>query len=212
MATVDYMSGRQKYARPQGILFANNPGIVVDGKIIPDGEEFEDFIILSDDNRESINFSTVRIEQRERMVNGRMRSYHIADKMKISTSWKNLPSRSYFSFPEFSNQGSSAIDENSGLRVFQDGQWVTIPKQFFTSDGGAGGVDMLNWYENNQGSFWVYIAYDKYNNFSDDNKYNRFAEYNEVVEVFFEDFEHSVIKRGASTYDFWDVSLSLEEV
>lgn len=211
MTTSNYMSGRQKYSRPQGMLFANNPGKIENGKIIPDGEEFEDFIILSDDNRQPIDFANTRIEQRERMINGRMRSYHIADKIKISTSWKNLPSRSYFSFPDFNNEGVSAIDENSGIRIFQDGNWITIPKQFFTSDGGAGGVELLNWYENNQGSFWVYLAYDKYNNFSED-RYNKFAEYNEVVEVFFEDFEHSVLKRGASTHDYWDISLSLEEV
>jgi hypothetical protein len=211
MTTAAYMSGRQKYARPQGMLFANNPGKIVDGKTIPDGEEFEDFIILSDDNRGPIDFANIRIEQRERMVNGRMRSYHIADKITITTAWTNLPSRSYFSFPDFNNEGISAIDENSGIRVLQNGNWITIPKQFFTSDGGAGGVELLNWYENNQGSFWVYLAYDKYNNFSTD-QYERFAEYNEVVEVFFEDFEHSVTKRGAATHDYWDVSLSLEEV
>jgi hypothetical protein len=211
MATAEYMSGRQRYQRPQGLLLADNPGTIIDGRIVPEGNEFEDFIILSDDNRDPIDFSTNRIEQRERMVNGRMRSYHIADKVSISTSWKDFPSRSYFSFPEFNNQGASLIDENSGLRVFQNGQYVTIPKQFFTSDGGAGGVELLNWYENHQGSFWVYLAYDKYNNFSTDT-YNRFAQYNEVVEVFFEDFSHTVKKRGASTHDLWDVSFSLEEV
>jgi hypothetical protein len=211
MATVNYMSGRRKYSRPQGLLLADNPGIVVDGIRIPEGDEFEDFLILSDDNREAIDFSTTRIEQRERMVNGRMRSYHIADKITVSTSWNNLPSRSYAAFPEFSNQGLSSINDNTGIRVFQNGEYVTVPKQFFTSDGGAGGVDLLNWYETHPGSFWVYIAYDKYTNFEED-QYSRFSQYNEVIEVFFNDFSHTVTKRGATTHDYWDVSFSLEEV
>ena len=74
MATSSYMSGRQKYGRPQAMLFANNPGTVINGKIVPSGTEFEDFIILSDDTRSPISFSVDRIETRKRMVNGRQRS------------------------------------------------------------------------------------------------------------------------------------------
>jgi hypothetical protein len=213
MATLNYMNGRRKYGRPQAFLFADNPGIVVNGFHIPEGEEFEDFIILSDDNRDPINFDTVRIEQRERMINGRMRSYHIADKTKISTSWKTLPSRSYASFPDFNNEGRSVINSETGLRVLDPStqQYVTIPKQFFTTDGGAGGAELLKWYENHQGSFWVYLAYDKYTNF-EENPYQRLGQYNEVIEVFFDSFDHTVTKRGAASHDYWDVSLSLEEV
>lgn len=206
------MLGRKKYQRPQAMLFANNPGQIVDGKIIPEGEEFVDFIILSDDNRDPISFNIERIETKERMINGRMRSYHIADKLKISTSWKNLPSRSYASLPDFNNMGESDLNTDSGIRVEQeDGTYITIPKQFFTSDGGAGGVDLLAWHEKYSGSFWVYLAYDNYDNFSSD-KYNRLAQYNEVIEVFFSDFSYSVEKRGGSNHDLWNVDLDLEEV
>ena len=210
MNTSMYMSGRQKYARPQGMLFSNNPGIYDDGKIIPDGTEFEDFIILSDDNRDPISFSVERIETRKRMVNGRQRSYHVADKMKVSTSWKMLPSRSFSSFPEFNNQGLSALN-NTGIRVNQNGEYITVKKEFFTTDGGAGGAEILDWYNNNTGSFWVFLAYDNYNNFSSD-EYNKLAQYNEVIEVMFADFSYSVEKRGASNYDFWNIDFSLEEV
>jgi len=215
MENLNYLNGRKKYGRPQAMLFSDNPGIVVDGFHVPEGVEFEDFIILSDDNREPVNFDPIRIEQRERMINGRMRSYHIADKMKISTSWKTLPSRSYASFPDFNNEGRSVINDETGLRVLDPGtqQYVTIPKQFFTSDGGAGGVELLNWYENHQGSFWVYLAYDKYNNFdNEENPYQKLSQYNEVIEMFFDSFDHKVIKRGAASHDYWDLSLSLEEV
>jgi hypothetical protein len=212
MSSSNYMAGRKKYQRPQGMLFANNPGKIENGKIIPEGEEFLDFIILSDDNRKPISFKTQRIETKQRMINGRMRSYHIADKLQISTSWDNLPSRSYASSPDFDFTGKSSLNTLSGIRVEQeDGTYATLPKQFFTTDGGAGGVELLNWYENHSGSFWVYLAYDNYDNFASD-KYNRLAQYNEVVEVFFSDFSYSVEKRGGSNHDFWNVDLDLEEV
>ena len=94
MASSEYLNNRKYYGRPQAMLFSNNPGSVENGFYVPDGEEFNDFLILSDHNREPISFSQQRIENRVRTVNGRMRSYHIADKVIISTRWQNLPSRS----------------------------------------------------------------------------------------------------------------------
>jgi len=212
MANSLYMSGRQKYGRPQAMLFANNPGIVDNGKIVPEGEEFVDFIILSDDNRDPISFSVDRIENRKRMINGRQRSYHVADKIKISTGWKMLPSRSFGSDPEFTNLGASDLNTSTGIRVPDgNGGYSTVSKEFFTTDNGAGGVELLNWYNNNSGSFWVYLAYDNYNNFSSDSL-NKLNQYNEVVEVFFSNFSYTVEKRGASTHDYWNIDIDLEEV
>lgn len=217
MATVNYMSGRRKYSRPQALLFADNPGSVIDGLYVPDGDEFDDFLILSDDNRSPISFRNTRIEQRERMINGRMRSYHVADKIDISTSWTNLPSRAFSLDPDFNAQGAAdslteRVEDRDGIsRPVKPSGSPYFPDQQYTTDGGAGGVDLLNWYETHQGSFWVYLAYDKYTNF-EENQYQKFAQYNEVVEVFFSDFTHSVTKRGATTHDYWDVSFSLEEV
>ena len=197
MATSAYMSGRQKYGRPQAMLFANNPGVVINGKIVPEGEEFTDFIIISDDNRQPISFDTERIENRKRMINGRQRSYHVADKVSISVAWQMLCSRSFRSDPAFDeNLGTSAAAKNNR----------------FTSDGGAGGVDLLSWYENNPGSFWVYLAYDNHNNFVGDDKFDKLNQYNEVIEVFFSDFSYSVEKRGAANHDYWNVDIKLEEV
>lgn len=242
MASKDYIDNRKRYGRPQAMLFADNPGKIIDGKIIPEGTEFNNFIILSDDNRDPISFDIERIENRERMINGRMRSYHIADKLSISTGWKNLPSRSFASSPDFSNLGETELDKiqesdkiqavdqanaqtyeerkaaiatlitenSSGIRILEDGEYVTRPKQFFTTDGGAGGAELLDWYNRNSGSFWVYLAYDNYNNFDTD-PYSRLAQYNEVIEVFFDDFSYTVEKRGAMTHDYWNVDLSLEE-
>ena len=218
MANNTYMSGRKKYSRPQAMLFADNPGTLVDGFYIPDGNEVGsstaftatngEFLILSDDNRSEIDFSPVRIEKRERMINGRMRSYHIADKLNISTSWNMLPSRAYDTKAGFDANGNPDMIKNV----------LTRPNPLeFTTDGGAGGVELLNWYDNHKGSFWVYLAYDKYTNFEDtdssakDNRFNNVNKYNEIIEVFFSDFSYSVVKRSGLNFDFWNVSLSLEE-
>ena len=179
------------------MLFADNPGTVDDGFHIPAGDEFTNFIILSDDNRDAIDIKINRIEEKQRTINGRMRSYHIADKVNISTSWKTLTSRTA--------SDNLIIDQESGAT------FVPANATSYTSDFGAGGVDLLNWYENNKGSFWVYLAYDKFSNFETD-KYNKMNRYNEVVEVMFDDFSYNVVSRGATTHDFWDISLSLEEI
>jgi hypothetical protein len=229
MSSKDYILGRKKYSRPQGLIFANNPGYLDDGSRVPEGTEFEDFIILSDDNRATINITPTRIEKRERTVNGRMRSYHIADKLSISTSWANLPSRAFDKEPEFSTFGSN-IGKITNLVTSVELEDVTRPvksfgspyfnDQQYTSDAGAGGAEILEWYNNNQGSFWVYLGYDNYKNLQDDvvnnqivkTKYQKLASYAEVVEVFFASFDYNIESRGANTFDYWNINLSLEEV
>jgi hypothetical protein len=217
MATNNYMAGRKKYSRPQAMLFADNPGTKIDGFYVPDGGEIGantgsqanpgDFLILSDNNRSAIDFKPVRIEKRERMINGRMRSYHIADKLNISASLNILPSRAYDTKAAFDNNG------NANMQATQ-----TRPNPLeFTTDGGAGGVELFNWYDNHKGSFWVYLAYDKYTNFEDtatgaaDNRFDNTNKYKEIIEVFFSDFSYSVVKRSGLNFDFWNVSLTLEE-
>lgn len=211
MATNVYMTNRKKYQRPQAMLWANNPGTLSGGLYIPNGYEvgqapenptegnLDEFIILSDDNRAPMSFQPLRLERRERMINGRMRSYHIADKLTISTSWNMIPSRSYASLPDF-DPTTAAPGPEAGER--------------YTTDGGAGGVEILEWYENHQNSFWVYLAYDKYSNFADDDeqKYSRLGQYNQILEMYISDFTYTVQKRGGSNYDFWDISVTLEEV
>ena len=222
MASAAYLNNRKRYQRPQAVLFADNPGVLVEYpadsglyRYVPEGFEvgasttstdlLNEFVILSDDNREPIEFSTTRIERRERMINGRMRSYHIADKLAISLNWKMLPSRAYADNPEFSTSSDPALAGKSYMYKNKDLE--------YTSDGGAGGVEILDWYKNHKGSFWVYLAYDNYKNFeNDEDQYSKLAQYTEVIEVFFADFNYTVNKRGGSNYDFWDISLTLEEV
>lgn len=215
---VDANTGRKKYQRPQAIMFSENSGIISNGAYIPLGYEVgvdeetigdnsprNSFLILSDDNRQALDFGSIRIEKRERMVNGRMRSYHIADKTTLTVSWDMLPSRAFSSIANF-----SAISGRSELT--RSGQ-PTSEDTSYTTDGGAGGVEILDWYNEHKGSFWVFLAYDNYKNFGDsESAYSKLGVYNDVVEMFITDFNYSVVKRGGSNHDLWNISITLEEV
>jgi len=211
MATSAYLTGRRRYTRPQGILWANNPGTLSNGLYVPNGIEvgadtdetdlnlLDQFIILSDHNRGDMQFNTQRIEQRQRTINGRMRSFHIADKLSMSVSWNMLPSRGYSGLANFNETTGIAPNEGSQLE--------------YTADGGAGGVELLDWYETHQGPFWMYLAYDKYTNLEGQNyQYTGLNRYNQIIQVYFADFNYSVVKRGATNHDLWNISVTLEEV
>lgn len=219
MATQAYMTARRKYSRPQGVLFSENPGTLQlidqgteDEKVLyyPDGYEVnqtlpvgasqdlaDQFIILSDHNRSDLDFSIDRIENRERMINGRMRSYHVADKLQLSVSWSMLPSRSFPAAANFSEYGTTTYENT----------------EEYTADNGAGGVELLDWYNNHTEPFWVFLAYDNYKSYGViPAAYTQLDQYSQVVEMFVSSFDYSVVKRGNGTYDFWDISLRLEEV
>jgi len=211
VATAAYLTGRRRYQRPQALLWSENAGTLVDGVYLPIGFEIgadmppetdegllDQFLVLSDHNRGELQFNPTRIEQRQRTINGRMRSYHIADKLTMNLSWNNLPSRSYYQDPSFNASGVSPYKNSNGE---------------FTADGGAGGVELLDWYENHPGPFWIYLAYDKYSNFGkDDAAFGHLAQYNQIMEVYFADFSYTVTKRGGSNHDLWNISVTLEEV
>ena len=204
---VTYMLGRQKYYRPSGMLWSENTGTLQNGIYVPNGYEIgadpegiedpslaDQFLLITDDNRQPIQFKNERIEKRERMINGRMRSYHISDKLTLSTSWTLIPSRSHDDVPTF--------DTISGLS----------PKKSYTTDGGAGGADMLEWYDAHKGSFWVFLAYDRKGIFKGtEAPYDHLRQYNQLIEMFITDFSYSVEKRGTK-FDYWNVSVTLEEV
>jgi len=208
MATSVYMNQRKRYQRPQSILWSENAGILTNGLYVPQGYEIggtypegtssdliDQFLVLSDHNRTDMSFSPQRIEQRQRTINGRMRSYHIADKLQMSVSWNNLPSRSHNANPDFSYETSTASSTE------------------YTADGGAGGGELLDWYENHKGPFWMFLAYDKYKNFStSENPYAHLSQYNQILQVYVSDFNYTVVKRGGSNHDLWNITVSLEEV
>lgn len=210
MSSSSYINGRWNLQglpkRPQAIAWAKTWGKkdthhTISGAtmLVPDGVEYEDFIILSDHNRQPIEYSCERIENRKRTINAKMRSYHIADKLRISLSWDMLPSRAFNKDPLFGSNGKPTASDLVS----------------YTVDGGAGADEIRNWYYNNPGSFWMMIASDRYNNMLDENKdpqFNRLSEYNEIVEVYFASFDYTIVKRGRNTYDFCNVSVTLEEV
>ena len=200
MATQAYLTGRKKYSRPQAMLWSENYGTLQNGFYVPSGYEIgandagvpdaqhNNFLILSDHNRTDLSFSTQRIQNRQRMINGSMRSYHVADKIEISTSWNNLPSKSYSNNPSFDSSGNSDYDGTTDE---------------YTVDGGAGGLELLDWYDTHSDPFWVFLAYDRY----DDR-----TKYTQIVQMYIKDFSYNVIKRSALGFDLWNVSVSLEEV
>jgi hypothetical protein len=194
MLSSSYLSGRKKWDRPQAVIFSSNSNGILNGVPQISGTEGEDFIILSDHNRSDISFNTNRLENKKRMVNGHMRSYHIADKMEISFSYNLLPSRSF-----------------SGSQSFTaSGQYIDDLIEY-TADGGAGGAELLEWYSNNPGSFYMFLSYDKPQSFTV-GIYNSLDKYSDVLEVFISDFSYNVVKRGGTNHDLWDISISLEEV
>ena len=207
MATSTYMNNRKKWTRPQALLFSDNSGTLDSGFYIPTGNEGEDFIILSDHNRSSISLSKQRIETRNRMINGTMRSYHTADKINISCSWTRLPSRAYSSVPSYTD---GTLDQTEVTA--SGGALLGYNPEEYTVDGGAGGAELLSWYEDHPGPFWVFLSYDE----SGTGSLNR---YTQVLQMYFSGFDYEVEKRGqawssgtASGFDFWNISMSLEQV
>ena len=137
------------------------------------------YLYISDNNRSELAVSFERIEYKQRMINGTMRSYHVADKKNFSTSWDKMPSRK-----------TQVTEYDASTR-----------NKF------AGGQEMLKWYEDNTGDFWMLLVYDVDSTVATtDIKKNI-----EKVNVFFENFSYNVVERGFDL-DLWNIDLSLVEV
>lgn len=172
MAAVDLSKA---YLRPSLMVFSTTEPIEGTG----DDAGKWDFgsgtvLYLTDDNRGPIQVTPERIESRRRMIDGTMRSVHVADKYSFSTSWENIPSRKL--------NGSDSI----------------------TSDGFGAGIDIKDWYDSNYDSFWMLLVYD-----NDDS--GTVSAGVEKYNVFFDNFDFNVVKRGQFN-DLWDVSIDLVEV
>lgn len=116
---------------------------------------------ISDHNRSSLSIEVERIERKNRMANGSMRKFVIADKRTFSCSWEMLP--------------KSAAK---------------------TVDGFWGGSEIENFYNTTPGSFTLTLA-------NADNSTSTYT-------VMFSDFSREIVKRGS--VDFWNISVSMEEV
>lgn len=221
MATAEYIVGRKTYRRPQALCFAESePAEINDPTygmlLVPSGNEFSDFIILSDHGRQALNMGVERLGTQKRGINGRMRSYWIADKLSISVSWDNLPSRGWPTGQSINdyvdNAGNHYSSPGVGRTLVNSNKSVGINladySERFTVDGGAGGNELLEWYKGHQGSFWVLLAYDRYPTVGD---YTSLGRYNESIEMFISDFSYDVVKRGGTNMDFWNIDIKLEE-
>jgi hypothetical protein len=229
------MNGRKKWARPQAMVWCDqDPSLDIDGNFIPVGYELgsdtsdisgaelqPSFLILSDHNRSQIGITNERIEQRQRMANGTMRSFFIADKLTVDTSWSMLPSRGFKDYPSFNNESPSIGKPQLTAQPYSGGEEIpAVPsgsklyaQEQYTADGGAGGGEMLDWYENHTGPFWVLLSYDKYANFgSDENARQQLGKYSQAIQMYISNFNYSIVKRGGNNFDMWDVSVTLEEV
>jgi hypothetical protein len=186
-------------------------------KWLPDGQEGTDYIFISDHNRSSAPFSTNRIGVQKRMINGKMRGYHVADKLTMVLSWTDLPSRAY--------------SDKAGYSAFVNNPHV---KQY-TADGGAGGLEMLEWYQSHVGSMWAFFSFDAIPNIGVPDHVSNQG-YARIYEMVIQNFDYEIKSRSRGWneyhntyspgnnnqltgrteyrygYDLWDVSMTLEEV
>lgn len=192
------------WTRPTLVVLSEDEPIIetqdIGGSLLKTGKVDlgENYIYLTDDGRSPLRVQYERIEYKKRMINGRMRSYHVADKRSFSTSWEDLPSRS-----------KSDIYAN-GVKTGTKG-YISEYERGSTSTGSfAAGQEMLDWYKQNTSDFWMTLVYDI------DTDQARFGSEEmkrtfEVVNVMFDSFDYTVEKRGQMT-DLWSVEMALSEV
>ena len=135
-------------------------------------------IKLSEHNRQPVSIQHNRIEKTQRMSNGTLRKFFVADKKSINVSWNILPSFSTFTV----DGGYGAMD----IRSFYDG---TAAK----SSGALSG----------RSNFDVTLSY---------------GGSTQTFNMIFTSCSFELVKRnvkqvsGDTTQEFWNVSLSMDEV
>ena len=135
-------------------------------------------IKLSEHNRQPVSIQHNRIEKTQRMSNGTLRKFFVADKKSINVSWNILPSFSTFTV----DGGYGAMD----IRSFYDG---TAAK----ASGALSG----------RSNFDVTLSY---------------GGTTQTFNMIFTSCSFEVVKRnvkqisGDTAQEFWNVSLSMDEV
>jgi hypothetical protein len=139
---------------------------------------FNETLKLSEHNRQPVSITSNRIEKQQRMANGTLRKYFVADKKTINVSWGMLPSF-----------------------------------YIYTVDGGYGALDIKDFYEGN--------ATKSSGSPSGRSSFDVTVKYGGTTETFnmvftsasFEIVRRNVIQAtGDTPQEFWNVSLSMEEV
>lgn len=123
------------WTRPALMIFTESQPVAIDAVAgqYDLGTAGTNFIYLTDDSRSEMQVSIERIEFKKRMINGRMRSYHVADKKSFSVNWKDLP--------------STKIE-------ISESRFQTSPS------GWASCQEMLEWHNNHTDSFYLTLVYD----------------------------------------------------
>lgn len=140
---------------------------------------------ITDHGRQPLNMSTERIGTDKRMADGTLRRFFVGNKRTWSLSWENIPSTN------------------------------EVIGGYKTVDGGWAGEDIEMFYQTTPGKFRLTLKRGSASGldtpigaltpgapYSDDN----FA----GVDVMITDFSKDVSKRGL--VDFWNISITLEEV
>jgi hypothetical protein len=101
-------------------------------------------LVLSDASREPMRIDVERLEQRERMASGRMRSKFIADKHTFELSWTYLPTRSVVS-------GQNAVADGyasaSDLKRFYDAVQGEFTMKVYADNGSGPSLDVNGLYD-----------------------------------------------------------------
>lgn len=139
---------------------------------------------ITDHNRSPLSESLDRIENKQRMVNGTLRRYSVSKKRIWSCDWTSLPSTN------------------------------SKPGGLTTADGGWAGEDVENFYNITDDAFKMILrrgsALGKTPPTPDDSTLPFRDSDFYIVKVIISDFSKTVTKRGL--VDFWDMSITLEEV
>ena len=183
------MAARRTFSRPQAAIFSDRKFVFTNDEYVAPNDLNEgamEAIILPDHARAPIQLGFNRIESRNRMINGTSRAFWTADKMTLQTSWDGLPSRLAVNGQEY-----------------VDGMQMPIGDMFL-ADNAAPAWLLRDWYNGHPESFYVYLSYD--DGIVNENLGKRYVE---ERRMYFTSFGMTLGKRGV--YDFWDISMALEE-
>jgi hypothetical protein len=154
------------------------------------GTQLGTWYALTDHNRAPIAITPQRLELSQRMANGTMRKYVVANKKVLDISWKFVPS------------ASTTITTQSGK---------TVPSFAPTVDGNYGAGFMKAFYEQYVFSpIYVKLTYAK-DNATGTGHASSVLGGSEIIQVFITDFKYTVINRFTLS-DYVDIDMQFTEV
>ena len=138
---------------------------------------------LTDHNREEVKINPEIIESVQRMANGKMRKYVIAQKNKISTSWRFVPSKT--SLTVDGNKGAAWLESfyksNVGVPMY-----VKVISAEIDPDATIGLIPL-------------------------DSNFKSSSTGSKIYNVFITDFSSTVLKR-TTTSDYVDMNIEFTEI